>query len=114
MWSYSQFENYYSTGKLSIYPLAGDFSNSGFDTHRYSNSENSTADWIGNNISNFIFLFSSELQPYVLLATIYFITMILTEISSTLLQQIMVPIAIAVSNQLGLEPRPRFYCCFCC
>ena len=31
--------------------------------------------------------------------------MILTEISSTLLQQL-TPIAIAVSNQLGLEPRP--------
>ena len=66
-----------------------------------------TADWIGNNISNFIFLFSSELQPYVLLATIYFITMILTEISSNVATAIiMVPIAVAVSNQLGLEPRP--------
>ena len=66
-----------------------------------------TADWIGNNISNFIILFSSELQPYVLLATIYFITMILTEISSNVATAIiMVPIAIAVSNQLGLEPRP--------
>ena len=66
-----------------------------------------TADWIGNNISNFIFLFSIELQPYVLLATIYFITMILTEISSNVATAIiMVPIAIAVSNQLGLEPRP--------
>ena len=66
-----------------------------------------TADWIGNNISNFIFLFSSELQPYVLLATIYFITMILTEISSNVATAIiMVPIAIAVSNQLGLESRP--------
>ena len=66
-----------------------------------------TADWIGNNISNFIFLFSSELQPYVLLATIYLITMILTEISSNVATAIiMVPIAIAVSNQLGLESRP--------
>ena len=66
-----------------------------------------TADWIGNNISNFIFLFSSELQPYILLATIYFITMILTEISSNVATAIiMVPIAIAVSNQLGLESRP--------
>jgi di/tricarboxylate transporter len=66
-----------------------------------------TADWIGNNISNFIFLFSGEFQPYVLLATIYFITMILTEISSNVATAIiMVPIAIAVSNQLGLESRP--------
>ena len=66
-----------------------------------------TADWIGDNISNFISLFSVELQPYILLATIYFITMILTEVSSNVATAIiMVPIAIAVSNQLGLESRP--------
>ena len=66
-----------------------------------------TADWIGDNISNFISLFSTELQPYILLATIYFITMILTEVSSNVATAIiMVPIAIAVSNQLGLESRP--------
>ena len=66
-----------------------------------------TADWIGDNISNFISLFSTELQPYILLATIYFITMVLTEISSNVATAIiMVPIAIAVSNQLGLESRP--------
>ena len=66
-----------------------------------------TANWIGDNISNFISLFSAELQPYILLATIYFITMILTEVSSNVATAIiMVPIAIAVSNQLGLESRP--------
>ncbi|MDG1847919.1 MAG: SLC13 family permease, partial [Candidatus Marinimicrobia bacterium] len=66
-----------------------------------------TADWIGNNISRFIYLFSDYWQPYVLLATIYFITMILTEISSNVATAIiMVPIAIAVSAQLGLESRP--------
>ncbi len=66
-----------------------------------------TADWIGDNISNLISLFSTELQPYILLATIYFITMVLTEISSNVATAIiMVPIAIAVSNQLGLESRP--------
>ena len=66
-----------------------------------------TADWIGDNISNFISLFSTDLQPYILLATIYFITMVLTEISSNVATAIiMVPIAIAVSNQLGLESRP--------
>ena len=66
-----------------------------------------TADWIGNNISRFIYLFSISWQPYVLLATIYFITMILTEISSNVATAIiMVPIAIAVSGQLGLESRP--------
>ena len=66
-----------------------------------------TADWIGNNISRFIYLFSSYWQPHALLATIYFITMILTEISSNVATAIiMVPIAIAVSGQLGLESRP--------
>jgi len=66
-----------------------------------------TADWIGNNISRFIYLFSISWQPYVLLATIYFITMILTEISSNVATAIiMVPIAIAVSGQIGLDSRP--------
>ena len=66
-----------------------------------------TAQWIGNNISDFIYLFSDEIQPYALIATIYFITMILTEISSNVATAIiMVPIAIAVSTQLGFEPRP--------
>ena len=66
-----------------------------------------TADWIGKNISRFIWLFSISWQPYVLLATIYFITMILTEISSNVATAIiMVPIAISVSGQIGLESRP--------
>jgi len=66
-----------------------------------------TADWIGNNISRFIYLFSISWQPYVLLATIYFITMILTEISSNVATAIiMVPIAVSVSGQIGLESRP--------
>ena len=66
-----------------------------------------TADWIGNNISRFIYLFSISWQPYALLATIYFITMILTEISSNVATAIiMVPIAISVSGQIGLESRP--------
>ena len=66
-----------------------------------------TADWIGNNISQFIYLFSISWQPYALLATIYFITMILTEISSNVATAIiMVPIAISVSGQIGLESRP--------
>ena len=66
-----------------------------------------TADWIGHNISKFIYLFSSEFQPFVLLGTIYFITMVLTEVASNVATAIiMVPIAISVSTQLGLESRP--------
>tara|TARA_B100001758_G_C18250008_1_gene525316 strand:+ start:13 stop:354 length:342 start_codon:yes stop_codon:yes gene_type:complete len=52
-------------------------------------------------------MFSSSVQPYLLLATIYFITMVLTEISSNVATAIiMVPIAISVSNQLFLDTRP--------
>ena len=66
-----------------------------------------TDDWIANNISRFIFMFSPSVQPYLLLATIYFITMVLTEISSNVATAIiMVPIAISVSNQLFLDSRP--------
>ena len=66
-----------------------------------------TDDWIANNILRFIFMFSSSVQPYLLLATIYFITMVLTEISSNVATAIiMVPIAISVSNQLFLDTRP--------
>ena len=66
-----------------------------------------TDDWIAENIASFIFMFSSSIQPYLLLATIYFITMVLTEISSNVATAIiMVPIAISVSNQLFLDSRP--------
>ena len=66
-----------------------------------------TDDWIAENIASFIFMFSSSIQPYLLLGTIYFITMVLTEISSNVATAIiMVPIAISVSNQLFLDSRP--------
>ena len=65
-----------------------------------------TADWIGGLITSVVQLTPSEWQPRVLLALIYLITMILTEVSSNAATAIiMTPIALAVSQQMGLEPR---------
>ena len=65
-----------------------------------------TADWIAGSINYVTQLTPSEWQPRVLLALIYLITMILTEVSSNAATAIiMTPIALAVSQQMGLEPR---------
>ncbi|MBL51695.1 MAG: hypothetical protein CMG57_07035 [Candidatus Marinimicrobia bacterium] len=65
-----------------------------------------TAEWIGTFISNVAKSFPEKWQPYALLGLIYLITMILTEVSSNAATAIiMTPIALAVSNQMGLEPR---------
>jgi len=65
-----------------------------------------TADWIANLISSATSSVPVELQPKVLLALIYFMTIVLTEISSNAATAIiMTPIAIAVTQQMGFEPR---------
>ena len=65
-----------------------------------------TANWIAGSINYVTQLTPSEWQPRVLLALIYLITMILTELSSNAAAAIiMTPIALAVSQQIGLEPR---------
>ncbi len=65
-----------------------------------------TAEWIGGFISTAAKSFSEEWQPHALLALIYLITMILTEVSSNAATAIiMTPIALAVTNQMGLDPR---------
>jgi len=65
-----------------------------------------TADWIGGLITSVVRLTPVEWQPRVLLALIYLITMIFTELSSNAATAIiMTPIALAVSQQMGLEPR---------
>ena len=65
-----------------------------------------TADWIANLISSVTRSVPVELQPKVLLALIYFMTIVLTEISSNAATAIiMTPIAIAVTQQMGFEPR---------
>ena len=65
-----------------------------------------TAEWIAGLISSATRSVPIELQPKVLLALIYFITIFLTEISSNAATAIiMTPIALAVAQQMGFDPR---------
>lgn len=72
------------------------------------------ADWIGLSISKIVSLSSVDWQPYVLLALIYFITMVLTEVSSNAATAIiMTPIVMVVTSQLGMNARPFIFAvCF--
>ena len=66
-----------------------------------------TAEWIGNFISSIAIKAPDDWQPRVILALVYLIAMILTEVSSNAATAvIMTPVAIAVSNQMGLDARP--------
>jgi len=73
-----------------------------------------TATLIGQLISETVADFSPNKQPYILLALIYLITMILTEVSSnTATAIIMAPIVMAVTNQMGIDARPFIFAvCF--
>ena len=73
-----------------------------------------TADLIGASISRVVDGFGPSKQPYILLALIYLITMILTEVSSnTATAIIMTPIVMAVTSQMGIDPRPFIFAvCF--
>lgn len=65
-----------------------------------------TAEWIGGFISSIAKSAPPEWQPHVLLALIYLLTIILTEVSSNAATAIiMTPVAIAVTQQMGFEPR---------
>ena len=65
-----------------------------------------TAEWIGGFISTIARSAPIEWQPKVLLALIYLLTIILTEISSNAATAIiMTPVALAVTQQMGFEPR---------
>ena len=65
-----------------------------------------TAEWIGGFISSVARSTPTEIQPQVLLGLIYLMTIILTEISSNAATAIiMTPIALAVTQQMGFEPR---------
>ena len=65
-----------------------------------------TAEWIGGFISTIARSAPVEWQPKVLLALIYLLTIILTEISSNAATAIiMTPVALAVTQQMGFEPR---------
>ena len=73
-----------------------------------------TAVFIGESISKIATGFLPEKQPYVLLGLVYLITMILTEISSnTATVIIMTPIVMALTTQIGIDPRPFIFAvCF--
>jgi len=65
---------------------------------------------IGNSIGNIVSLFSADLIPYFLLAVIYLITMVLTEIASNVATAIiMTPIALTLATQFGFDPRPFIF-----
>ena len=65
-----------------------------------------TAQWIAGFISDVTKFFPVEWQAKALLALIYFITIFLTEISSNAATAIiMTPIALAVAQQMGFDPR---------
>ncbi|MGY8780481.1 MAG: SLC13 family permease [Fidelibacterota bacterium] len=73
-----------------------------------------TADWIGSSISKIVLSSTVDLRPYVLLAVVYFITMVLTELSSNAATAIiMTPVVLAVTSQLGIDSRPFIFAvCF--
>ncbi len=69
---------------------------------------------IGNFIESFIGLFPSEILPFVLLAVIYFLTMVLTEVASNAATAIiMTPITLALSSAFSYDPKPFIFAvCF--
>ena len=73
-----------------------------------------TAAWIGSSVIDMVHLVPLDYQPIFLLALIYLITMILTEISSNAATAIiMAPIAMAITANMGLEARPYIFAvCF--
>jgi di/tricarboxylate transporter len=73
-----------------------------------------TADWFSDIILHLISFGSKPVQAYVLLAAIYLLTIILTEISSNAAAAIiMTPIAMALTTHLNVDPRPYvFAVCF--
>ena len=65
---------------------------------------------ISNSIGNIVNLFPVDLIPYFLLAIIYLITMVLTEIASNVATAIiMTPIALTLATQFGFDPRPFIF-----
>ena len=69
---------------------------------------------IGNFIESFIGLFPFEILPFVLLAVIYFLTMVLTEVASNAATAIiMTPITLALSSAFSYDPKPFIFAvCF--
>ena len=69
-----------------------------------------TASYIASSITQFVDNFSPSVQPYVLFALVYFVTMVMTEVSSnTATAIIMTPIVIAITADMQLDPRPFIF-----
>jgi len=69
-----------------------------------------TASFIGESISQIVRSYSDNLQPHILLALTYLITMILTEVSSnTATAIIMTPVVLSISASMGLDARPLIF-----
>jgi di/tricarboxylate transporter len=65
---------------------------------------------ISDSISSVVNLFPSDILPYLLLALIYFITMILTEIASNAATAIiMTPITLSLAASFGFDPKPFIF-----
>ena len=65
---------------------------------------------IGNGIGSIVNLFPEHLIPYFLLAIIYLITMILTEIASNAATAIiMTPITLTLAASFGFDPKPFIF-----
>ena len=65
---------------------------------------------ISDLISSFVNIFPTDMLPYILLALIYFITMILTEIASNAATAIiMTPITLSLAANFGFDPKPFIF-----
>ena len=65
---------------------------------------------IGDSISSLVNIFPTDLLPYILLAIIYLITMILTEIASNAATAIiMTPITLSLATSFGFDPKPFIF-----
>ena len=69
-----------------------------------------TATYIANMIMQYVDTLSPSMQPYVLFALVYFVTMVMTEVSSnTATAIIMTPIVIAITADMQFDPRPFIF-----
>ncbi|MFQ6604647.1 MAG: SLC13 family permease [Fidelibacterota bacterium] len=73
-----------------------------------------TADWIGHELAQIVRMVPERFAPYAVLAAVYLVTILLTEISSNAATAIiMTPVVMAMAAELGLEVRPFIFAiCF--
>ena len=77
---------------------------------QYAVDESGTAEWIGSTLFALSGLLPDGIAPYALLSLIYLITTLMTEVASNAATAIiMTPIVLALSVNLGLDPRPFIF-----